>query len=261
MNNIWRISQYLRHFFTARHSNGFGVHSPYMFDFIQSVLKERKAFHAFEAIEQIRMEMLNSKETIDCTDFGTGTGGVKKINKIAQKAIKSPRLAQMLFRIINHSKSIRILELGTSLGISSMYMAAVSSTSQCITIEGCPNISELAQQNFNRLGLGQIKLITANIDEELANILEIYGKQDFIFIDANHRYEALIRYFEICIAHANEQAIIVIDDIYWSPDMKKAWQKIQKHELVRSTIDIFHMGIVFLNPMLCKKQYKIRIKK
>ena len=150
------------------------------------------------------------------------------------------------------------MELGTSLGISTMYMAAASSQESCITLEGCSETANVARDNFRQLGMNDILLIECNISDQLENILKEYGIQDFIFIDANHRYEALKQYFEICVSYTHKNSVIVVDDIYWSAGMEKAWDEIKNHPHVTTTIDIFHMGIVFVNPILSKKQYKVR---
>lgn len=260
MKRLRQVYKYLVHLLTARNTNGFGVHSPYVYEFIQSVLKEKHPFYAFEKIEAIRKQMLADNSKIFVTDYGTGTDRERAVSEIAQHALKEPAMAQILFRIVHHHQYKNILELGTSLGISSMYMASASVGCQVITLEGCPAISALAQQNFDRLGLKHIKLINCNIDEQLSSILSTLNKLDFVFIDANHRYEPLMRYFETCLNHADEKAIFVIDDIYWSAEMEKAWKEIKEHNMVKATIDIYHMGIVFLNPMLQKRHYVVRTK-
>jgi predicted O-methyltransferase YrrM len=258
VKNIRLTYKYLAHLLTARNTRGHGVHSPFMFNFIRYVLEEKHAFYIFKHIERVRKAMLVDSRMIDVTDFGTGKSGERKVADIAEKALKKPELAQLLFRTISHFGCKYILELGTSLGISTMYMASVSSKSQCITIEGCSELANIARQNFDKLGLKQIKLINSNIDEQLGNILTEYGQQDFIFIDANHRFEPLMHYFEICLNHIGDNSIIVVDDIYWSPEMEAAWKVIKENPRVKSTIDIFHMGFVFFNPILTKKHYKVK---
>ena len=81
---------------------------------------------------------------------------------------------------------------------------------------------------------------------------------DLVFIDANHKSEAVLRYFELCLNKINKDSILIFDDIYWSSDMEMAWQIIKNHSLVTSTIDIFEMGIVFFNSNLNKTHYKMR---
>lgn len=127
-----------------------------------------------------------------------------------------------------------------------------------MTLEGCPETVSIARENFKELGVTNIELITCNINEMLEDMLKKHGEQDFIFIDANHRYEALIEYFSICVNYLKGNSIIVIDDIYWSKGMEKAWSEIKEHPQITATIDIFHLGIIFFNPELKKKHYKIR---
>lgn len=243
---------------TARNTGGHGVHSPYIFNFIKHVIEEKHPYYIFSRIEKLRDNLLRDERRISVRDYGTGKNGEKHIAGIAGNALKSPEQAQLLFRIIRHFGCKNILELGTSLGISTLYMASVSSECCCITLEGCPETAGIARQNFERLGLNHIKLINCNIDEELEGILTTYGQQDFVFIDANHRYEPLMRYFELCVNHIGDDSVIVVDDIYWSAEMEKGWKTIKQHPRVKASIDIFHMGIVFFKPTLTKKHYSVR---
>lgn len=257
MKHLRRILKYFQHLITARNTGGHGVHSPFIFHFIRDILSEKYPYYVFNDIERVRNRMLSCAQTIEVADFGTGVSRSRSIANIAREALKSSGQAQLLFRIIRHYGFRNILELGTSLGITTMYLASVSTKCRCITLEGCPQISAVAQQNFDRLKLSQIKLITCNIDEQLEDIIATYGRQDFIFIDANHRYEPLMRYFKLCLNHIGDDSVIVVDDIYWSPEMEQAWKAIKEHPRVKSTIDIFHMGIIFFHPMLAKKHYKV----
>ncbi|MEA4936058.1 MAG: class I SAM-dependent methyltransferase [Paludibacter sp.] len=258
MKKISYILRYFRHAITARNTGGYGVHSPLIFNFIQYVLKEKHPYYIFREIEKIRRKNLNDHRKINVTDFGSRKSESREISCIAALAVKPPEQAQLLFRIICYFRCKKIMELGTSLGITTMYMAAASSHESCITLEGCSETATVARENFRKLGMNDILLIECNISEQLENIFKQYGCQDFIFIDANHRYEALIEYFDLCANYSCDNTVIVVDDIYWSDGMQKAWNEIKNHPRVTTTIDIFHMGIVFVNPVLSRKDYKIR---
>lgn len=252
------ILRYIRHTITARNTGGFGVHSPLIFNFIQYVLKEKHPYYIFREIEKIRRKNLNDHRKINVTDFGSRESESREISEIASVAVKPAEQAQLLFRIICYFRSKKILELGTSLGITTMYMAAASSHESCLTLEGCSETANVARENFKKLGMNDIQLIECNISEQLEDIFKQYGSQDFIFIDANHRHDALIQYFDLCVNNCFDKSVIVIDDIYWSTGMQQGWTEIKNHPRVTTTIDIFHMGIVFVNPVLSKKHYKIR---
>ncbi len=251
------IYKYLLHIFTARNTKGFGIHSPFVFQFVQFVLREKNPFYIFNKIENQRSKLLNDNSSIQITDFGTGRNKARKISDIARKSLKTKKFGKLLFRMINCYKAKNILELGTSLGITSSYLASASNQVKLTTLEGCPETARKAKETFSDLEITNIDVVIGNIDETLSQVLENIGLLDLIFIDANHHSVPLLNYFEKCIAKAQKNCIIVIDDIYWSNDMEMAWKKIKNHEKVMSTIDLFHFGIVFLNTDLSKKHYKL----
>jgi len=151
-----------------------------------------------------------------------------------------------------------ILELGTSLGLSTLYLANGNPDANIITIEGCPNISKFAGENFHRLGTDQINQVTGNFDDKLAEVLKPIERLDFAFIDGNHQQEPTINYFEQCLLKSNSNSIFIFDDIHWSEGMEKAWENIISHPDVSLSVDIFHMGIVFLKKELTKQHFVIR---
>lgn len=257
MNQFYILYKFIRHFFSARNTKGFGVHSPFMFQFIQSVLGERHYFYVFSEIEALRGELKKDKTTISITDYGTGVNRDSTVARIANKSTQSAKYGQLLFRIIRYFKAVDVLELGTSLGITTSYLASSSSSIKCVSMEGCPQITRVAERNFKKLNLNNIELVTGNIDSTLEEVLNKTEKLDVVFFDANHRSEAVLHYFDMCLSKVHNDTIFVVDDIYWSEDMEKAWQTIKAHSKVTSTVDIFQMGIVFFNSHLHKKHYKL----
>jgi predicted O-methyltransferase YrrM len=250
--------KFLVHFLFARHTRGHGVHSPYLYQFLENVVYDKSSFYIFPKIEALRRNLKNDERLLNVIDFGTGKDGRFTIADIAKNSLKSAQYGQMLFKAIHFSKSINVLELGTSLGLTTSYLASVSSNIRCITLEGSPEIATVANDNFNKLQFENIKIIVGNIDNTLNEALKEFEKLDFIFIDANHRLPEVYGYFEQCLSKVHNNTILVFDDIYWSADMEKAWSKIKNHELVTSTFDLFQLGIVFFRPDLYKKHYKIR---
>lgn len=250
--------KYIHHFLFAPNTLGFGVHSPFIFNFTRFVLYERHHFYSFETIEKIRSVLIKDKRMLNVIDYGTGTARKRTVADIAKKSLKSPKQAQLFFRIANYMKVKNVLELGTSFGLTTAYLASSSKNINCVSLEGCPETAQVAQNNFDKLEIKNIKLITGNIDDTLAQVLIESEPLDLIFIDANHRNEAVFRYFEQCLSKVHKETILIVDDVYWSSDMEQAWNLIKMHPHVSSTIDIFQMGIVFFNSDLHKKHYKMR---
>jgi predicted O-methyltransferase YrrM len=242
------LRQYLRYLFLAQ--NEHGLHSPFAYNFYTTVIRDRTSFAAFEEIEQLRGQLRRSSQLLDITDFGAGSGidrsRQRTIGSICKHSEKSPKLAQLIYRVVQRLQPACIVDLGTSLGLTTLYQAKAAPQAQLYTFEGCPNTAAVAQENFSALNASNIRLITGNIDHTLPLFLQDCPPINFAFFDANHRYEPTVRYFRQCLSKASEETVFILDDIYWSPEMKKAWEEIKKDPAIGFTMDLFYVGIVFL---------------
>jgi predicted O-methyltransferase YrrM len=218
--------------------------------FMNEVVNNRASFYCFEEIENVRGSLLSNDKEIEVTDFGAGSKVFKsnrrKINAIAKYSLKEEKYGQLIFRLINFVGANTILELGTSLGVTTMYMAKANSKANVFTIEGCNKIASIAQNNFSKLSIHNIDVRTGNIDEELPKLLSEIDRVDVALVDGNHTEEATVRYFELLLTKSIKKSVLVFDDIYWSKEMNNAWQYIKQHERVTHSIDLFDLGIVFL---------------
>ena len=258
MNKYRIIKDYINYYFKAK--TKYAIHSPFVFEFVTKVLDQKKVRNEqIENIEKIRSELLHTSALINVMDFGAGSAShqtsLRNIKEIVKSSSKSRKQANLLYRIIKYYHLNNILELGTSVGISTMYLAATSGS--ILTIEGCPETSKLAGENFNILGLKNIQQKIGNIDDLLPEIVK-QQTFDFVFFDGNHTDEATIRYFELCLNSIKNETIFIFDDINWSEGMKKAWNNIKYNSYVSVTIDLFYMGIVFFRKELSKEDFVIR---
>jgi len=247
--------KYLKYYFTA--GNRHDVHSPFVFSLIENVLRDRKKHPAFKEIEELRRQLLKSEETLRVTDLGAGslisTGNERKVKDITRFAAKQPKFGQLFYRLIQYLQPKRILELGTSMGLSTAYMAKAAPNANVITIEGCPNIAAKAAQNFQSLNLHNIRQVTGNFDTVLPEVLKEIQLADWVYIDGNHRKDPTIAYFNECLKYTDEYSVLIFDDIHWTPDMEAAWHTIQDHPKVTCTIDLFFIGLVFF-----RKDFKVK---
>ena len=247
-----------------RSGNAHGLHSPFVFALYNDVVRHTGFFAPYATIEQRRAELLASNQTITVRDFGagshTGAGQQRQVRAIARSAAKPERLGQLLFRLVNRFQPRTVLELGTSLGLTTAYLASpIGGKGRVITFEGCPATAGVARETFSSLGLRNVELVEGNLDATLAPTLAILpGPIDFIFFDGNHRYEPTLRYFEQCLAHRTDQSVFIFDDIHWSPDMDRAWQAIKAHPEVMLTVDLFYMGLVFFRKNQPKQHFSLR---
>lgn len=257
MQRIRHIFYFIRHILTARNTKGFGIHSPFLYQFCMSVIYEKHPYYCFRTIEKIRDQLKKNQCEIFIQDFGTGNDRKEKISKIVRKSVKSPKYGQLFFRIIQYFGFNNIIELGTSLGITSLYLASGSHHIKCKTFEGSPELADIARKNFNQYKNSNLEIVTGNISDTFEAELQKTERIDLIFFDANHCGIAVWEYFETALKKAEKSSVFIFDDIYWSADMTKTWRRIKKHPATTATLDLFQLGIVFFNPDLHKRAYRL----
>jgi len=254
------ILKYFDYLLTAK--TRYEVHPPFLFDLVTKVFRDKKAYSDYSVVEEIRNQLLTDKHYIKVNDLGAGStyfnNPERRICDIAKTSSKYKKHVQLIYRIVRYLKPKNILELGTSFGITTSYMAIANPEARIVTLEGCPNISSVAQKNFNKINAGNIELVIGAFDDKLSDILKNKQNFDLLFIDGNHSKEPTIRYFEQLLPNINNDSIIIFDDIHWSEGMEEAWNYIKQHPDVTLSIDIFFMGIVFFKKELTKENFIIR---
>jgi predicted O-methyltransferase YrrM len=195
---------------------------------------------------------------VEVVDLGSGgRNGHYPIRQIVRRSAVPPLVGQLLFRLVNHFQPKVIVELGSSLAISTLYLALARPEAKLIGFEGSPRLAELANLTCARLA-PQAQVVPGPLEETLTPTLAQQAPLDFVFLDANHRLAPTLRYFETCLARAHEASVFVLDDIYWSNEMEQAWQAIKNHPQVTLTVDLFRLGLVFFRQKQPKQHFKLR---
>jgi len=261
MLNFRFAKDYLLHRFKAKTRHG--VHSPFVYRLIDEVIYDFEPKKVYNEIEALRKQLLNDNRTIRVIDLGAGSkvnnSQTKKISDIARSALKPPRLAQLLYRLAADLKPRNIIELGTCLGITTIYLQKAAPEAKVYTLEGSPETAAVALEVFAKAKAGEIKEITGNFDDTLPGVIIGLDQLDFVFVDGNHQKDATLNYFEWCLPKVHENTLLIFDDIYWSEGMKEAWREIKAHPQVTVTVDLFWIGLVFFRPGQVKEDFLIKI--
>lgn len=255
------LKDLVQHYITANSLHG--THSPFIYSFYKEVFDNDLQLDFYAKIEAQRSILKRNQSSIEFVDYGakgsnSGMSKKKKVSSIAKKSLKKAKWGRALNRLVKYLKPKEVIELGTSLGITTSYMASGFDQSQVVTFDGSTQVLEESKQVWFNLGLENITTIEGNIDITLPSYLERKSAIEIVFVDANHQENATIKYFDQLYPLCSEKSVLIFDDIYWSLGMKKAWEYIKAHPSTFQTIDLFELGIVFFRRTQEKEHFKLK---
>lgn len=235
------------------------MHSPFVFQFILHVLNNNSGYEAPAAIEALRSELLSDGRLLDIEDLGAGSRvhdrKQRTVKQLVKTAVKPRKYGQLLYRLVKHYQPHTIVELGTSLGLTTAYLAAANPAAKVVTIEGSEAVHRVAKENFEKVTLPNVDARQGHFDTVLPQVLQTMERVDLGYVDGNHRFAPTLSYFEQFLAKAHNDTILIFDDIHWSAEMEQAWQQIQQHPAVQCSVDIFFLGFVFFRNEFKEKQH------
>jgi predicted O-methyltransferase YrrM len=259
-NTFFLLKSFLNYWLDS--VNEHSLHSPFLFEFYTKVIKGTHHSDAIAKIEAIRNRLLIDHRSLQVEDLGAGSTHFKKnsertVSDIARTSVNPQRYSNLYSRIIKEFNYQSIIELGTSVGLNTLYLG-LSPSVRVTTFEGADNIAALAEELFKSMGHQNIRVIRGNIDDTLPVEINAMDVVDFALIDANHRYAPTMKYFDLLASKVNTKSIVVLDDIHSSPEMQRAWNEVRQDERVHATADLFRCGLVFFDPSLNKQHVVLR---
>ncbi len=254
----WRQGKrFLKYYFRAR--TKYQVHSPAVYAFIENVLEDSRQYYCFQMLAVLRKKLLRETTTIQVTDYGAGSkvnqAKVRTVGDITRHSASPRKRGEFLFRLAKHYRPDSILELGTSFGLSTLYLSLAAPGAKLITIEGCPQTAELAKINFRYFSDQRIELLPLPFRTGLPQALSQFDTIDLLFIDGDHHPERTEEYIDRCLPHRRQESIFLIADIHWSNGMYRAWERIRQRPEVRCSVELFDLGILFFGKEMREVQH------
>lgn len=243
--------RYLKYLWKSKHRNGFGIHSPSLFHLITNVIEENLQYYKYGLVEQVRNILKKSGQKI------TAGGKTMTLETVIKRDCKPKHLSQMLMRLAVHYKPKTILEIGTSLGVSTMYIAAADSKAKIVTIDHEKEIAALNAKNFKRAGFHNIDMICGDAVVELENAIKKLDQIDMLYIDISDANKSL-RVFNDAKGNMSSKSLCVVGDIHESDEKEELWNKLKEDNIVNVSLDIFDFGLLIIDNELQKEHFTLR---
>lgn len=260
--HAWRIRRFIDFMLGA--GTLYRIHSPFLYELIDNVVVKSRMSPELQPVERLREECRNSHDIIHKTDYGrnaegpAGTTYPVPLARLARTSVSSRRQALRLHHLAKYLRATEILELGTSIGITTAYLALSNPKARVMTLEGCPELAGLAVKNLEKLNIRNVEVFQGKFEEKVGEALSKLGKLDLLFLDGDHRKEPVIANFERCMPHFHNDTVVVIDDIHHSPEMEQAWEQLVTRKDVTISLDFFHCGWLFFRKESSKEHFRLR---
>ncbi len=252
---------YLKYLLKARHRKGHGIHSPYVFELVTKVIFDKTKYSDYDFFRSLRKKLRSLDIKLKVENIGAKSGyfnsDERKLSELVRKSSISLKFGMLLYRLAKYYKPATIIELGTSIGLSTAFLAKGNAEAKVITVEGNVALYKFAVNSFRNNNIPNVIIRQGMFDDLLDELAEHIAEKTLIFIDGNHQYNSTLHYFNFFSNRMNE-GIIVLDDIHWSQGMNRAWSEITHREESQASIDLFDMGIVILRPGITRQNYTIK---
>jgi len=242
MNIIHRVISFLHYLWRAK--TIFYIHSPFVYQFYKTILTHQDKKTTTIIAEKRKLIALSNNQLL-IKDFGTGINRQMTVGELASKVAIRPKYGQVLYQLTSIYQPKTILEIGTSIGISSSYLALGNKNGSVHCLEGSEAPLQLAKEMHQLFALTNTTYYLGDFSTTLPDLIQRLKVVDLVFFDGNHTREATLEYFNRCMDKVSPNSIFVFDDIYWSKDMTAAWNEIKKDSRVKLTIDLYQLGICF----------------
>ena len=244
----FRLQSSLRWYGRAR--TRYDVHSPYLHAFVREVYRDRRFYHAFTTIRNIRIAWSKSSDRVNLLQLGAPSRTTDATSRSAASLVATNAIAdgegRLLFRLALWLRPERIVEFGTNAGISTLYLHLADTRVPLYTVEGNPEVAALARASFERAGASDhLQAYVATFQDWLAHLPFTDRARTLFFLDGDHRQHPTVAYVRAILATATADSIFVVADIHWSEEMESAWEKLKALPEVRASVDTYHFGLLF----------------
>ncbi len=182
----------------------------------------------------------------------------RMISSIARRSSVTRRQGALLYRLAKWYRPAAVIETGTGIGISTSYLAAGAGHAGVTTIEGSPAKFRFAQLHTDVAGSGGLEFLLGSFDTYFDGLIDNAPNRTLFFIDGDHRYvPTMQRISSILSREELSETMVILDDIYWSDEMERAWKTSCAYPGVDISLDLFHMGILIRRPGISRHHFRI----
>ena len=250
----YSILSRIKYLSKAQHRGGHGIHSPFLFHLITTVIENKQQNAEYKIINKLHTNSLNLLNQRQDLPFNQNSGEAINITdhprKLSKKLELPRRFHEMIFRLIREFKPAAIIHYGPTIGINSGVMALANPLTPVYQITEDHIYDLLAQDLLMDPGLTNLCFLPQDSVPPV--------RPEFVMINYPENPERNKILLQRCIHENGENDLIIIKGIHHSKEMEEIWKEMTLHTSVRVTLDLFETGIVLFRRGLQKENFILR---
>ena len=220
MKSIIKLFSFIQR---KRHAAGYGVHSQFAFELIMDTIHTPYSYYVYE-------------------------DNKNKIAKLGFNGVTDIKYAELLFRLMNRFNAKNILEIGSGVGVNTLYLTAHSTQTSVTCIEydddKLKNAQSLLANKIKNIILTSVLTTEESVFDAIVWDLKQYPH------NKNNVLDTITKGIKC-------DGFVVINHINSGKENKELWQKILQLDKLTMSFDLGAVGIGFFKPSLPKLNYKL----
>ncbi len=177
------------------------------------------------------------------------------VAQIIQNFEPSQRVAHLLYKLVDFFHPQTIAIFGSNVGLATRYLAKGWHKSRLISIEPCKELAQLSDRTAK--GLPQLRIIHTGWQQGAEAVVKVFPQLDFLWLNTRHA-DSMYSAWQACLPALHSQSVVVFHLRYRNQAIEHLWQKIKADQRVRFSIDLWEIGLVFIDEKQPKQDFVLR---
>ncbi|MEK7718582.1 MAG: hypothetical protein AAB347_03060 [Bacteroidota bacterium] len=241
--------KWIAYLFTARHREGHGIHSPFLFRLITEVIENKGNFSAWPMLAAAEENVRNTLRMVDNASYqklyktvkGSDCNVIKKLHLLPGK------FDRLIFRLVNEFQPRSLSFYGSTFGVTLMAMALADRRTRLVAQVENDHYRSFCRRLIEVYDIGNI---------DLAGVGNV-AASDFVVVQNPLNPDECSRVLAQIVAQPYN-GVIILCGIHTSAEMEAVWKRYQKEQQVRIFLDLFEIGIFICKKGLQKEDFVLR---
>ncbi|MDR1879743.1 MAG: class I SAM-dependent methyltransferase [Tannerellaceae bacterium] len=183
--------------------------------------------------------------------------GDKAVGRLVRREAVDPKRGALLFRIAHYFKVRNIVQIGSCMGLSTLYLTSYNGGLRCVVLERVPAYASVSRQVYDEAARTPVDLRVGDCKALLPEALIELERVDLVYVHTLFEENDMEWLFNACLKYVHTRTICIFDGIKATAGMRKFWKTVCAHPDVTVTVDLYSMGVVFFDRKWHKRNYTV----